>query len=446
MTDFEALMWTLDSDPRLSSTIGNLTLLDRAPDWERLQYRMERATYAVHRLRQYVHEPPGRIAPPQWVYDNDFDLDRHLLREVLRPSTTRRQLLDHVMERFSQPFDRTRPLWEFVVFEGLRGGRAAMLQRIHHTLMDGEGGLRISEQFIDFARDAKDPPPLDPTPPGEHNTPFGDIARQSLGRLTTAARSIGSGLAHPGDAVRAGAGLVEITRSTLRQARFNETMMSPVWTGRSLRTRLDIFELSLDQVRAAGKRLGGTINDVFVTGAAEAAGRTHRDAGSAVDELRMAMPISTRSGGSAGGNHFSPSQTLVPCGDMGIIERFDLVHTALSQTRGESAMNATEALAGAFNLLPPMVLTRLGYRLAESVDFVTSNLRAAPFEVYLAGAKMTANHPIGPIAGTAFNMTTMSYCGRLCVGVVTDTEAVSDPDALLRHLKQSYRELLAARR
>lgn len=439
-------MWTLDSDPRLSSTIGNLTLLDQSPDWERLQYRMERATHAVGRLRQFVHEHPARVSPPQWVRDADFDLDRHLIRVTLPRSTTRRQLLDVVMERFGRPFDRTRPLWEFVVYEGLRDGRAAMLQRIHHTLMDGEGGLRISEQFIDFARDAPDPAPIELRVADAHANPLSDLARHGLDRLSSTAKSLGSGLVHPADTLRAGAGLVEITRSTLRQARFNESKMSPIWTGRSLRTRLDIFELSLADVRAAAKRLGGTINDVFVTGAAEAAGRYHRDAGAAVDALRMAMPISTRSGGGAGGNHFSPSQTLVPCGSMSVIERFDLVHHSLSQTRGESAMNATEALAGAFNLLPPMVLTRMGYRLAESVDFVTSNLRAAPIEVYLAGAKMTANHPIGPIAGTAFNMTTMSYCGRLCVGVVTDLEAIADPDALIQHLKQSYRDLLRSRR
>ena len=79
-----------------------------------------------------------------------------------------------------------------------------------------------------------------------------------------------------------------------------------------------------------------------------------------------------------------------------------------------------------------------------SVDFVTSNVKAAPFDLYIAGAFMEANYPLGPLAGTAFNLTTMSYRGWLFLGLVADTAAIDDPDVLLATIEDAYRELLRA--
>jgi hypothetical protein len=87
---------------------------------------------------------------------------------------------------------------------------------------------------------------------------------------------------------------------------------------------------------------------------------------------------------------------------------------------------------------------RTGQRLANSVDFVCSNVKAAPFDLFIGGAFMQANYPIGPIAGTAFNLTTMSYRGWMFLGLVVDTAAVDQPHALLDDLELAYAELLAA--
>jgi hypothetical protein len=130
---------------------------------------------------------------------------------------------------------------------------------------------------------------------------------------------------------------------------------------------------------------------------------------------------------------------------MPLSERFAAIHDLLGRTRAEPAVAATDGLAGAVNLLPPPLLREIGYRLASTVDFVTSNMRAAPFPVYLAGAEMTGNYPIGPLAGTAFNMTTMSYRGRLCIGVVSDPAAVTDPQSLVRELQRAFRAVIRAR-
>ena len=122
MSDAEALMWRIDKDPYLSSTFANLSVLDRAPDFDRLRRRMERATFAIPRLRQRVQSAPANLTPPLWVEDPDFDIDYHVRRVALPQPGSMRQLLDLATLIVNDPFDRTRPLWQFVVVEGLAHG------------------------------------------------------------------------------------------------------------------------------------------------------------------------------------------------------------------------------------------------------------------------------------------------------------------------------------
>src|SRR5438270_2697127 len=164
MSDAEALMWTIEKDPALRSSFLQLTLLDSAPDFERFRRRMDRAVRVLPRLGQRVVPPPARFAPPEWADDPSFDLDFHVRRLAVAPPGTERQLLDLAALIYEDAFDRARPLWQLTIVEGLEGGRAALLAKMHHTITDGVGGVRLSTQFIDVARDAPDPDPLEIPP------------------------------------------------------------------------------------------------------------------------------------------------------------------------------------------------------------------------------------------------------------------------------------------
>lgn len=453
LTEFESLMWNLERDPRLSTNVANLSILDRPPDPEALRATLERATVAFPRLRQRIVPVLGRVAPPRWQYDPDFDLDRHLRRVPLGGSASRAELHRLVVSLFSDPFDRDRPLWEFVVFEGLRDGRAAMLQRIHHTITDGEGGLRLSLEFLDFERDASARAPLRP-PEIEHrdaslldsvSDALGHVARRNVGLARRAAGETAHVLTHPAELRDAATDAVGLARSALRQSQVVEGPLSPLWAERSVSRTFETLDVPFAEARLAARRLGGTLNDLFVTGACAAAGDYHRRLGRPVEELRMAMPISGRTDGSVGGNVFAPSQVIVPTGDLRPAERFTLVHDLLARTKAEPTIGFTDALAGLANLLPTSVVTRTGTRVTGSIDFVTSNLRAAPMDMFLAGALIESNYPMGPLMNTAFNLTTMSYRGRFCMGVMIDTAAVEQPKLLVSCLRSAYRTLLRAR-
>jgi len=470
LSDVEALMWVLEKDPSLASTMVNVTVFDRPPDLGRLRARMAKATEAVPKLHQRVVTDLGGLWAPEWRDDPDFDLDRHLRVAHLPAPGGDRQLYDLAADMAATPFDRDRPLWEFVVVEGLDGGRGAMVQKMHHTITDGEGGIRMSVEFIDIERDPVGPLAVasrgtqsSPEPSAESGQDrtaektsaateavhvlenlFGSLEHNVRRQAEAARRAFGSAVEVARDPARLVAlptEAAETVQALVRQVTI-DGRRSPLWTDRSLRHHFDAFWLPFDDAKATAKALGGSINDLFVTGAAGGAGAYHRALGTDVAELRMAMPVSTRTTKTAGGNAFTPTRVLVPT-TADPRERFAKVRQRLTQTKGDKSVGLYQAVAGVVTALPPPLLIRLAKAQTDTVDFTTSNVRAAPFDLFIAGALMTGNYPLGPLGGTAFNLTTMSYRGRLDLGLHVDPGAVQEPDLLLRCLTDSFGELLA---
>jgi WS/DGAT/MGAT family acyltransferase len=452
MSDVEALMWSLDADPVLSSTFANITFFDRPPDRERLRNRMWRASRLVPRLRRRVVEGFGPTNPT-WQEDPDFDLDHHLRWVSLPKGAGDEEVRQLAVDLAVTPFDRNRPLWEFTVVEGLPGGRAAMVQKMHHTITDGKGGVRMSVEFIDVERDAADPPPVDEGPPTPTPRPLWSGALDAIGevarRNAESARRLVEGAADAArDPLHVATVLASLpaetaatTRSLVRQLGVVDSHRSPLWSGRSLDRHLETFDVPLERALQRAHGLGGSVNDLFVTAAAGGAGAYHRRRGIDVAELRMSMPVSTRTDRAPGGNAFTPTRVLVPTG-ADARERFATVHERLAVTKTERAMGLTASLAGLVNLLPRPMVVRLARQQVLTVDFATSNVRAAPFDLYIAGALITANYPLGPIAGTAWNLTTMSYRGVLNLGLHVDRAAVDDPALLRQDIEEAFAELL----
>src|SRR3954451_12400737 len=156
MSDHEALMWALEDDPVLRSSFANVTITDQPLDIDRLRDRMALTAQRVRRLRQRVVEPPG-FSAPRWEEDPMFDLDFHVRHISLPAPGTERQLLDFAALVSVDQLDRSRPLWQFIVVDGLADGRGAMVQKLHHTIADGEASVRMSENFLDLERDAREP-------------------------------------------------------------------------------------------------------------------------------------------------------------------------------------------------------------------------------------------------------------------------------------------------
>jgi diacylglycerol O-acyltransferase / wax synthase len=453
MSDVEALMWNVEKDPHLDPSFASITLLDSRPDLDYLRVRLVRMVDRIPRLHQRAVPALGRLAPPEWRDDPDFDIDYHIRHVALPAPGTERQLFDLATRFLQDPLDRTRPLWEFMVVEGLEGDRAALVQKMHHTITDGEGGIRMSEQFIDVSRDMPDVDEVAITaePPPEGASLFDTAVdtldhtwRRTLGATQRTIASLAELAVHPQRLPGIGVGLGETAASALRQVTVNDRAHSPLWIERTLKRRLEVLDVPFDDAHLAAKSLGGSLNDFFVAGAAAGAGDYHRRLGEPTANLRIAMPVSTRTDRSAGGNSFVPTRVVVPVDMADPAEHFAAIHALLDRTKHEKAIGLVNQVAGLANLLPTSVLARFVLEQARTIDFTTSNVRAAPFDLYIAGALIDATYPLGPLSNTAFNLTMMSYRGLLNMGLHVDAGAVRESGLLRDCVADAYARLIEA--
>jgi len=205
---------------------------------------------------------------------------------------------------------------------------------------------------------------------------------------------------------------------------------------------LATLDVSLADVIDAAHAADATVNDLFSTAVVEAAVQLHVAAGTTPTEFRVAVPISTRNGRS-GTNLFSPTLTLLPASpELAPQERLAAISAAMTVAKKERSVTAMGSLASGALLVPTPLLRSTGRWVTSHIDLVLSNLRAAPFDTFMAGALAEANYPLGPLTCAAANVTTMSYRGVLNIGVHTDRAAITDAEEFADAIEQAFGVLL----
>ncbi|HEY3238524.1 MAG TPA: wax ester/triacylglycerol synthase domain-containing protein [Acidimicrobiia bacterium] len=481
MNDAEAIMWAVESDPFLRSDFMNLLLLDASPDAGRLRAGIARVISTYPPLRQRVVRPPLGLAPPTWADDGAFDLDYHIRRVAVPAPGTHRQLLDLAAAVAAPPLDRSRPLWEVTVVEGLEGGGAAVLQRVHHSLTDGMGGMKLLRTLLDrSAGTPAQPAAANPdvwrhpeiyNPAEEAPRPLSGWPGSSeadwpgrggtLGGLTGAlAYRFGQGLSAARKGFELAAGLPGLSSEELRAMveRASRTArsvadqvlvaggaLSPLLANRSLARRYETYSLDLAAMRHTGRALGAGRNDVFVAGVTGTLGAYHERMGSPCDALRMAVPVSLRGGtGPVGGNHFAPARVVVPLAPKDPAKRVALTQRVLKALSEEPGFDLAEPLSQLISLLPASLLAPALRAQAATVDFATSIVPGLRSPRFLAGARVVASWPLGPRVGCAVNLTLLTCGDRLDLGINLDPAAVGDPEAFMECLRDSFAALLEA--
>lgn len=449
MSDSDALMWGIEKDPLLRSTITSVSILEQSPDRVRFDAQLERASRAVPRLRQRVVSPPLGVGPPQYVVDPNFDIGYHVRWQKAPGDGSLRALLDLAAPFAMQGFDRARPLWEFVVVEGLQDGKAALVQKMHHSLTDGVGAMKLSMAFLDTKRrPTRDPGPMPPVPESESPTAL-QLFRDGIEHRNR--RRIGMLRRAPGQAVKvltdpAGSAqeMARMAGSTARMLRPVSEPLSPIMAKRSLSVRFDTLTASLPAMKAAARTVDGHLNDAFVAAVAGGLDRYHRRHGTPVDQLRMTMPINVRSaeGDLVAGNQFVPARFAFPVSIADPGERMRALKALVTEQRTEPALRLMGGpIAGALNRLPVSVTTSLFGSMLKSIDVVTSNVPGAPIPIFIAGARLEANYGFGPMSGAASNITLLSYIDDLHLAISTDPAAVPDPDVYAECLQEALDEI-----
>jgi WS/DGAT/MGAT family acyltransferase len=349
-------------------------------------------------------------------------------------------------------FDRARPLWEYTVVDGLEDGKSAMILKVHHSMTDGVGGMKLLLMLFDFERHPEGEPALDRVDAvpvygpmdlvwnalGHNQRRVLGILRRSVIESLTVTRTVLD------DPMSAASEALRVAGSVVRFLTPATTPHSPVLRARTLARQLGTIDIPLDELKAAAKTVGGSLNDAFVAGVLGGLARYHELHGASPDELRMVMPINLRANDSAmGGNHFTPARFLVPLTIKDPGERIVAIGKLTKEVRAEPAVQLTDALAGVLNQLPTTITTALFGSMLKGADFVTSNVPGAPFPIFSAGAALERMYAFAPLAGAAVNVTLLSNCGTCCIGVNVDSVAVPDPELLLAHLEAAFAEILA---
>ncbi len=451
MSQSDAFTWYMERDPLLRSTAIVVMMFDRAPDHARVLARLERASRIVPGLRHCLVEPPWRVATPVWTVDPDFDLSWHVRRIAVAAPATLASVLDFARTEGMGSFDVARPLWTWTTVEGLEGGRAAGVLKIHHSLTDGIGGVELANQLMDFERDAPDPQD-NPNAPIAH--PLGSAGLLLDGmrfqglRLGRAARDAVAGaprrtarvLRRP---VAVANDVWSTAGSIYRTVRPITDTRSTVMTRRRLTWHYAVFDLPLDDLKRAGKAAGGSLNDAFLAGIACGLERYHESYGAKPESLRVTMPISVRvASDPPGGNRITLMRFDVPTAPCTAVERMHLIHARADASRREPAIPLTNTIAEVLNLLPTSVVGGM----LKHVDFLASNVPGLDVPFYLGGAQVLQIYPFGPTIGAALNVTLISYGATCHLGVNCDTGAVLDPDRLVESLHEGFDDVLAAGR
>jgi HAD superfamily hydrolase (TIGR01490 family) len=454
MNPLETAMWRAESaNPRLRVTVSLLELLDPTPDWDRLLAAHEWASRMVPRMRQRVLEPALALGTPAWVTAGDFDLSRHVHRVQLPAPGTLRQLLDVVQDFAAAPLDRNHPLWAALLVEGLADGRAGYVAKSHHSVTDGLAAVQLMMRL--HSRTAEQDPdrPEPPAPAAEDGSRTGLFAGQvaDAARATPMAvvrqstRALGT-LSRPWDVASRAAG------QALSAVRFAEQGAaapsgSVLLAQRGGDWHFETVDVPLADLKAGAKAAGGSLNDGLLAAVIGAFRRYHERQGAPVDRLAVGFPISLRAQDDPqGGNRFTGAKFAAPMAETDPAVRIAAVRQFVLAARAATAAAAdtvTTALAPAIGWLPAPVVSTISNRLTSTNDVQVSSIPGVPFPVYNAGSRITHMYPFGPLPGCAVMITLISYAGDCCIGINSDTLAVTDPGGLADDLRAGLGEVLA---
>jgi WS/DGAT/MGAT family acyltransferase len=463
LSNTESFMWSLGQDPNLASTMGLVSILESAPERQRLHNTITNLVAKVERLRLKVNDPLGVTGPLsqlEWVVDTQFDLDHHLRMvnidgsdgsdDGVAPEPTGPELRRLATQFVNDPFDRTRPLWQFLVVTGLAEGKAALLSKFHHSISDGAGLVRLALHLLEFEQLEHGPEAIDlddlfQAEDDEVGDGFDDRLRSGAERILDVLREMPS----PNKLWEIGEGALASAKAAGVQLS-GEPKSSTLWSRRSRNRRFEMLDESLESIKDRARELEVSVNDLFVAACAQAAVHYHEEYDIDLERVLATVVINvqperTNDPAELGqdDNTFLPVSIEIPGAGVDAEERLAVIRSEVKTKRTmlEGRTDALDALSSLGNFMPPPMAAAITLGQASRVDFATSNVAGVPIPTWFAGRRVEAMYPMGPVTGTAFNITMNTYDQRAFFGIHIDPAAVHDPHLLAKSIGLSFREL-----
>jgi WS/DGAT/MGAT family acyltransferase len=442
---------------------GGTSIFDAGPletgngglDIATIHRSIESLLHRVPRFRQRLEWIPVE-QHPVWVDDSAFDLDYHLRHIRLPHPGTEEDLKELSARVLAHRMDLTKPPWETWIVEGLEGGRWAMIQKLHHCMIDGKAGVDLAQLMLSPEPEVElvDPTPYIPRPAPTR----GELFRDSLGRR----------LRMPLDAIRYTRETYEDLRELTEDVKFRGRAV-----GRMARSmlraapdtplngkigphrRVDWLDFSLDRVKALSKALGGTVNDVVLATVTGAVRRfvEHRSVDPAsLEGFRCAAPVSTRPKSAEGklGNHVSMWLLDLPIDEADPVARFEKVRTQTADLKESQQAVGADVLFQVVEWTGTRILSLASQRLSASTspyNLMVTNVPGPQMPLYLCGGLLRSTYAYVPLVeNTVLGIALFSYNGTISWGFNCDYERMPDLADFVAAIDASFKELQRAAR
>ena len=454
LTGLDSSFLHLERDSAHMHVAGCMVFEGEPPTYDELVEQIGGRLHLVPRYRQRLAFVPFNQGRPVWVDDPHFNIAFHVRHTALPSPGGDAQLKRLAGRVFSQALDRSRPLWEIWLVEGVCDGRFALLSKTHHALVDGVSGVDIATVLFDTS-----PDPMPVAPPENEWVPR---------PLPTSAQLLADALIEratvPGEIVRgvratlrgprmvaarlgrAAGGVTAMARAGLQAA-----PSSPLNVRIGPHRRFTWVQGDLREFKAIKNALGGTVNDVVLSVVAGALGRYLRMHGEATQDtiLRAMVPISVRADVERGalGNRVAAMWAPLPIGMTDPVQRLLTISRDMDGIKESGQAVGAQVLTELTGFAPPTIMAQAARLQAHQrlFNLVVTNVPGPQVPLYMLGRQLDAMFPMVPLAeNQALGVAIMSYNGQLNFGLSADYDAMPDLEALADELRASIDELAAA--
>jgi WS/DGAT/MGAT family acyltransferase len=437
--------------------VGGVTIFEGPPPAIRdLLDHIRSRLHLVPRYRQKLATPPFETGRPMWADDPNFNIEYHVRHTALPEPGGEEQLLRLTARIFSQRLDRSKPLWETWMVEGLEDNRFALVSKTHHALIDGIAGVDLLTVLFDLT-----PVPQPIEGDGEewhpHPEPSGtDFVAAGIRGLIGASAEVATralrAATHPesafGRAREAAEGLSEIVWAGL-----NPAPATPLNVEIGPHRRVAVVRHDLEDFKQIKNALGGTVNDVVLTVVSGALREWLHSRGVRTEgmELRGLVPVSIRAEGERGqlGNRIAAMRGPLPVYIKDPVARLRFVKQEMDGLKESKQAVGAEVMAGVQNFAPPTILaqaSRLNFS-TRLFNVIVTNVPGPQFPLYVLGRELQDLFPIAFLPENhALAIAIMSYNGRLNFGLLGDYDALPDIDVIAKGIDDAVDELRAAAR
>jgi WS/DGAT/MGAT family acyltransferase len=433
--------------------VGAILLFEGPPpDYTDFLDGIESRMHLTPRYRQKLAFPRFEMGRPLWVDDPCFNLEYHVRHTALPSPGSYDQLLKLAGRIYSQRLDRSKPLWETWLVQGLKDNRFALITKTHHSMIDGMAGVDLASVLFDIEPVPRkvEPEPWTPRPlpsdaeliaegvKGAVKTPV-----EMAGRALNALRSPGRAASELRDAVEA---IGEVA-----WAGVNPAPSIPLNVPIGPHRRIDRVSAELADLKRIKDGLGGTVNDVVLTIVSGALRRWLRSRGVRTEglELRALVPVSIRAEAEAaqGGNRIAAMRGPLPVYVDDPVERLQIVREAMEGLKQSKQALGAEVIAGLEDFAPPTILaqaSRLNFS-TRLFNLIVTNVPGPQFPLYLLGRELQQIVPLAFLPEDhAMAVAIMSYNGRVDFGLLGDYDAMPDLDFFADAVRESMQELMDA--